>query len=298
MSNPLDCTAKVVWRGKTGFVRDIIARTEPAVLHREVFVPFLGFVIGTRIPLMYLHKGRVSGGDGQMAWPALSKWTLAGKVSGQFRRTQRSTNDPMTSGRMQLAKSYVINILQAGPTSFRFKITNFARATSRWSHAFDYASALHRGWGSYTVRPRPGNKHGLAIPIMRASIGASEGRASGGSALAGFGYEKGRWTTHQTKSGKTRRKWSSATSGNEAVRPGEQLETRRAKITFGTLDPRRVMRSSRKTGDWIRAFETHPQGAPPRPHIKFFGIDARWLGKSAIEFCLRGTKPSPSRAVL
>jgi len=43
-----------------------------------------------------------------------------------------------------------------------------------------------------------------------------------------------------------------------------------------------------KSGAWVFARKTHPQGAPPRPHIRFFGYDVTKLGKLALEYILTG----------
>lgn len=225
--------------GDLSAVRAAIKRSHPEVIYREVFGPFMQWVLRVRIPKMYVEKGRVAM-DGQPAWLALSKWTIASKGQGSFIRgvgRGGSVIAPMQTAQMTMGRSYETTVKKTGPESFRFEMTNAARSKSRWSPGFDYPSALHEGWGPYTVRPRPDGPGFLAWPMRAQTIGASTGRATVGM----FGMRK------------------------------------KASVS----------------GGWYRAQETHPSGAPPRPHIRWFRIDIIALGDLVSKFVFKGIKTAP-----
>jgi hypothetical protein len=234
--------------GSLAAVKAAIKRTRPEVLQRECFGPFQRWVRDIRILGMFRHQGRVSGEDGQMGWPALSKWTLASKGVGQFasgRGARGNTAAPMQTAEERMAHSYRTDVAKTGAASWRFGLDNYARSTSKWSPGFDYPSALHRGWGPYTVRPRAGGPGFLAWPMRRGTI------LTGGR--AGTGETMGRVTRRMSKKGSTR-----------------------------------IV-----SGDWARAMETHPKGAPPRPHIRWFHVDTAALGLIVKGFVFRGIKSDP-----
>jgi hypothetical protein len=212
--------------------RDVLERATAADLAERIFWPWVRWVLKVRIPKMYWNKGRVSGADGQAGWSALSKWTLAGKGVGKFGHGG-SALSPLVSPGMGMAQSYAIGQQRTGPQSWRFEMTNTARSSSQWSPGFDYPSALHTGWGPYTVRPR--NAKILTWPTRKGTvISAGAGRADG----------------------------------------------KRRKQTVES--------------DAVFARETHPRGAPSRPHIKFFQIDVAALGKLTLDYVLRGLPPGSS----
>lgn len=188
-------------RGNTRKVRGMVRRAGLLELETHCFRPFENWVVQKRIPLMYWQKGRVTGTDAQPVWLALSKWTIASKGVGHFisgAGARGSTLSPMVTSAMKMARSYVITHLRSSATVFRFEMTNTARSISKWSPGFDYPSALHTGWGPYTVRPRADGPGFLAWPTRKGSvIGASMGRASSHESLSRSGAVRG------AKKGKT-----------------------------------------------------------------------------------------------
>jgi hypothetical protein len=226
--------------GNLSAVRAAIKRADPEVIYREVFGPFMQWVLRERIPKMYSERGRVAM-YGQPAWLALSKWTIASKGQGSFiggAGKGGTVTAPMQTAQMDMARSYRTGVKKTGPASFRFEMTNAARSRSKWSPGFDYPSALHAGWGPYTVRPRPDGPGFLAWRMKAQTIGAGTGRATVGR----FGLRK------------------------------------KASVDNG----------------WVRAQETHPSGAPARPHIKWFRLDIIALGERVTKFVFRGIRTPPS----
>lgn len=223
-------------KGNLAKFHGILERAEPAQLQAQVFGPFMGWITRIRIPRMYLLKGRVSGADGQPAWAALSKWTIAAKGTGKVSGV--SALSPMVTNAMRMARSYVVNATSQGSGNWRFILENKSRSTSRWSPGFDYPSALHTGWMPYDVKPRPDGPGFLVIPMMKGTvIKGSMGRKGTGAGL-----------------GKT------------------------------------------IAGDRMIAMKTRPNGAPARPHIKFFRIDVIALGKMTLAYVFRNQAPSEGTA--
>ena len=255
--------------GDLSAVRAAIKRANPEVLYREVFGPFQQWVLRVRIPKMFFRKGQVSGADGQPAWLALSKWTIASKGQGEYLggpKGRGSVISPMNSSSQLMMRSYDSTVAKTGPGSYRFTLTNKARSTSRWSPGFDYPSALHEGWGPYTVRPRPDGPGFLAWRTQAQTIGASTGRlTSSGDALTrafatrGLGWEL---------------KYSKGKSGKR---------TGKHKRVAASID-----------NGYSFAGETHPTGAPARPHIKWFRIDIIVLGDLVMKFVFKGIRSAPT----
>lgn len=267
---------------KAAIVRGVLARTDQAQLAAAVFDPWARWLLHSRIPTMYWQGGRVSGADGQPQWSALSKWTIASKGVMSYvtpgARGGQSTK-PMITAEIRMAQSYHLDQQRLTPTSWLFRLTNTAKARSKYSPLFPYPSILHTGCGPWVVRPRPDNKRGvLAWPMMKGTvITAAMGRARSGAALSGFGYESYVGRIRRGKKGPSFVQVK-ATSGRKALTP-QQYQTRtvrRKKETVGS--------------NWAFALETHPQGIPPRPHIKFFRADVIELGRRQLDYVFHGQK--------
>ncbi len=238
-------------RGSIRTAERALALADPITLQREVIDPWARWVLHKRIPKMYWNKGRIAGADGQMSWYALSKWTIASKgvlsYWGGVANRGKSTT-PLSTEQLRMARSYRIAQHRLGGANWLFKLDNTARSRSKWSRGFDYPSALHTGWGPYIVRPRPGNKRGLAWPMQQGTvISASTGRSDTGGSMARRGLARG---GKRTKSGNV----------------GKLLVD--AAIAH--------------------AWETHPKGAPPRPHIRWFKVDVIELGSRQLNWIMRG----------
>jgi len=151
-------------------------------------------------------------------------------------------------------------------------MTNRARSTSKWSPGYDYPSALHAGWGPYTVKPRADGPGFLAWPMRAGTqIAASMGRMTG-TGHEGLGWYK--TTFEKQKSGKMK-KIRMTRSG---IYSAAQLAAAKKHREHVSIDQ----------SGWFGARETHPQGAPARPHIKFFDIDAIMLGRKVLDYVFRG----------
>lgn len=249
--------------GDLSAVRAAIERADPEVLYREVFGPFQQWVLRVRIPKMYWNKGRISGADGQPAWYALSKWTIASKGQGQFiggAGARGTVTTPMQTSQMTMARSYESRVTKTGSAAWRFEMTNTARSTSKWSPGFDYPSALHEGWGPYTVKPRPDGPGFLAWPMKQQTIGASLGRITySGDLITRVFATRGLG-------------WKLKYKNHTAYRKRVKAE----------ID-----------SDSAFAKETHPSGAPSRPHIKFFRLDIIALGELVKNFVFKDVKSAP-----
>ena len=188
---------EIHWSGDLRWLKETIERTKPAVLQHDVFDPWMRWVTKWRIPEMYRHGGRVSGGDGQMQWKALSASTKEAKEAhwqtARTRTSKYSGHQIVTSlsghylplvgksaGESKMMKAYKIVSGHLSQFGWRFTISNEARSTSKYSPGFDYPSALHTGWPAYDVNPRPGGPGFLAWPL-----------AGGGWAFARHTHPKG-----------------------------------------------------------------------------------------------------------
>ena len=162
---------EIHWTGDLRWLKEAIERTQPSVLQARVFDPWMRWVTKWRIPEMYRHGGRVSGGDGQMQWRALSASTKEAKEAHYQKartRTSKYTGHQIItslSDRYQplvgksaaestMMKAYRIVSRRLSGFGYRFVISNEARSKSKWSPGFDYPSALHTGWPAYDVYPR------------------------------------------------------------------------------------------------------------------------------------------------
>jgi hypothetical protein len=186
-------------QGNTRKVRDMIRRAGMAEIERHCIGPFEHFVLHQRIPIMYSQGGRVTSAsadapDGQPAWPALSKWTIASKgvsiYTGVASTGGRSLT-PLVTNAMKMCQAYMITYVKSSATVFRFELTNTARSSSKWSPGYDYPSALHTGWGPYEVKPKATGPGFLAWPIQKGTvISGSMGRKDTGTTLTKYGIAK------------------------------------------------------------------------------------------------------------
>jgi hypothetical protein len=145
---------------------------------------------------------------------------------------------PKGMGPGSLARSYNVKFTTSTGKFWSLTIDNTAKSKSKWSPGFDYPSALHQGWGPYTVRPRNGMI--LAIPVMGA----------------------------QTKKGFKVGSYKSKVGGGFG-----------SKFTYHA-----------QSAGVIFAMETHPKGAPPRPHIRFYGMDVLELADRTVLWALEAKK--------
>lgn len=261
--------AEIHIQGDTEWVGKILARTDSVILERNVFGPFIRWILGWRIPELYRRRG-VVGGEG-VPWPALSKWTLASKGVQKFGEDSAapgvSSLLPLVSGSLHMLRSFMVTHVKTGPMEWLLTLRNIARSTSRWSPGFDYPSALHRGWGPYTVKPRAGGPGVLMWPLRYGTvIGASMGR-------------------RETEGSLLR-------SGTVSVL---QKKGKHGKYSFVYGKPK--AKNLMVTSEMMIAMETHPKGAPPRPHIMFLESDARKLGAATCRYVLFGESPQQESAV-
>lgn len=162
---------EIHWSGDLRWLKEALERTHPAVLQRRVFDPWIQWVLKWRIPEMYRTGGRVSGGDGQMQWRALSRATKEAKEAHwQTTRTRVSkyTGNLVVVGltdrykplvgqsaaQTKMMRAYKIVTRKLETFGYRFTISNEARSQSPHSPGFDYPSALHTGWPAYHVYPK------------------------------------------------------------------------------------------------------------------------------------------------
>ncbi len=240
-------TMAIEWKGNMRFVRDIIERADPIQIQRNVLMPWRRWVLDWRIPAMYRAKGVVP--SEQPRWAKLSEWTYAQKGSAK--------NLLMLSARQfsgdTMVRAYEIRWQNAGGNNFETRLRNAAKSRSKWSKGYAYPSALHTGWGPYTVKPRADGPGILMIPFLGSF-----------RAIKTYTGEQ-----RMAKSGKATRVM--VDTGKKEFHAG------RAKA--GTKG------RGYDTMTMFRA-ETHPTGAPPRPHIKFYRMDALELAQRVIDWCM------------
>lgn len=246
----LGVSMRIEWRGNMRFVRDIIKRADPVVIQREVLFPWRRWVLEERIPMMYQAKGAVP--SEQPRWAKLSEWTYGQKGPA---KSLVMLSAKQYSG-SAMVKRYNVKWRSSGSNSFDIMLWNTARSSSKWSPGFDYPSALHTGWGPYTVRPRPGGPGYLRIPFL-GSFGMGEQGLTFKAGKAG----KQLVGTRKTKKGRTVAKYR--------------------KGVYSQFDMYRAI--------------TKPSGAPARPHIKFFRMDALELAQRVVDWCMAGQRSGGTR---
>jgi hypothetical protein len=197
-------SAQLKTTGNTKWIKQARNRLKGTAPNRAI-ANWEAWVRNKRIPRMYKDEGAVRGEQGR--WAPLSPWTaeVKGGSTTRGRMISRRGYQPGT-----MVRSYVIETKRRGLIAWESTISNRARAST----GFDYPSALHDGWGPYTV-PKGGAKKGVKLA------------------------------------------WKTA------------------------------------AGNWNVYGETHPQGAPARPHLRFFGKDARKFMQTMARWVLRGDPRVP-----